>query len=135
MKRKIDSESKRRILLVDDDISLLRMLRKFLIGLGYDVHTAQDGQEAVKKTMKVKPNLIISDLEMPGIDGLAFTTALKKHPAGRKIPLIILTAHSGFNQMEMLYQAGADLFLEKPVKLEQLKEYVESLFTTGEIRI
>ncbi|MBN1356283.1 response regulator [bacterium] len=135
MKSKQDAGEKRVILLVDDDINLLRMVRKFLIGQGYEVFTAQNGKEAVKKTVEVKPTLIVTDLEMPGVDGLTFTSALKKHPVAKRIPLIVLTAHSGITEMQSSYQAGADLFLEKPVKLNQLKQYIDSLLTTGELKI
>lgn len=119
--------AKKRILLIDDDPNILKMLKRFLTANDYEVFTAQDGRVAVEMLKEAKPHLIITDLEMPRVDGLMFTAAIKKHPLGQKIPLIVLTAHSQYSYMQESYDVGADLFLGKPVKLELLKQQIDSL--------
>jgi DNA-binding response OmpR family regulator len=122
-----DPVAKKKIFLVDDDRQILRMIRKFLISKQYDVKTAQNGREAITKILEDKPDLVITDLEMPEVNGLTFTAALKKHSTVKDIPVIVLTAHAGFSNQKGSFKAGADVFLKKPVKMKVLETNIKFL--------
>ncbi|MBN1356284.1 response regulator [bacterium] len=127
------SAAGKRILVVDDDKKVLRMLKKFLGNLNHTVYTAENAMEAVKLLAEAKPHLIITDLKMPGIDGISLTAAIKKHEKGNKIPIIVLTAHGSPESMRSSYDAGADLFISKPIKVYDLLVLVDRLLDQSKI--
>jgi two-component system, OmpR family, phosphate regulon response regulator OmpR len=123
----------KRILVVDDDNKVLRLMKKFLSDLNYSVFTASSAVEAVKLLGEAKPHLIITDFKMPGVDGIKLTSAIKKHEKGQKIPIIVLTAFGGEETMRSCYDAGADLFISKPIKLGDLLVHVDRLLNKSKI--
>jgi DNA-binding response OmpR family regulator len=109
--------SKKRILVVDDDVNILRVFRKILEKEGFTVETAETGKDAVKKMKKAKFNLCIVDVKLPDMDG---TELLLRIPNDSKIIKIIVTGFSTNEVGKKAAEYGADDFLVKPVKSEEL---------------
>ena len=108
---------KQRILLVDDDLSILRVFKGILEKEGYAVETAETGKDALKKIKKAKFNVCIVDVKLPDMDG---TELLLKIPNDPKIIKIVVTGFSTIEAGKKAADYGADDFLVKPVKAEEL---------------
>jgi CheY-like chemotaxis protein len=116
-----------KILVVDDEPSIRDVLRDLLTAAGYTVVTASDGREALPMALADKPDLIISDIRMPKLDGLTLCKALRVNPETKSIPIIMLTSYNTSEHMEAAMAAGADDFLPKPLNVEEVKIRVRSL--------
>jgi DNA-binding response OmpR family regulator len=116
-----------RILVVDDEPPVRNVLRDVLSADGYVVVTADDGREALPLTLRDKPDLIITDIRMPKLDGLTLCKALRVNPETKSIPILMLTNYSTSEQMEAAMAAGADDFLPKPLNVEEVRIRVRSL--------
>ena len=108
-----------RILLVDDDAKLRRLLSLRLEALGYAVDTAESAEQALRMLEDVRPALVLSDLRMPGMDGMALLERLQALQPG--LPVIMLTAHGEIPDAVRATQSGAVDFLTKPVDPQALK--------------
>lgn len=119
-----------RILLVDDDTGLLRLLSLRLESAGYEVSTAQSGEEALARLPQARPDLVITDLRMGAMDGLALHDALRKdHPS---LPVIILTAHGSIPEAVEATRRGVFGFMAKPFDgKELLAEVARALALSG----
>ena len=107
-----------RVLVVDDEPDFLSTIRIRLSQAGYDVICAQDGRDALAK-MKLKfPDVIVSDVMMPVMDGIDFFQELKSNPDTKSIPLIMMTVQNHLE--DGLRAVGADGFLAKPVEADEL---------------
>jgi putative two-component system response regulator len=109
-----------RVLVVDDLPDHAEMLRELLEPEGYEVATAADGQEAIDKALAAPPDLIIMDVNMPRVDGLAACRRLKLDLRTRLVPIVLVTALGHRENRLQGIAAGADDFLTKPVDIEQL---------------
>lgn len=109
-----------RILVVDDDTWILRMVTTVLEKRGYRVVTAQDGDEALAAISADPPELVITDVMMPRMDGWAFIRALRAKPAFAFTPVIFLTALGGDEDRIRGFRLGADDYLPKPFRFEEL---------------
>ncbi|MEZ4598216.1 MAG: sigma 54-interacting transcriptional regulator [Syntrophotaleaceae bacterium] len=116
-------EKKYRILLVDDDADLLRLLSIRLGNAGYEVHTAESGEEAMARLSVVRPHLVISDLCMEGMDGMALFDAVRQVHAS--LPVIILTAHGSIPDAVDATRRGVFTFLTKPLDSKDLLREIE----------
>lgn len=127
---------KDRILIIDDDENIIRMLKQFFLDNFLEVFTAKNAVEAVMLLKEVKPQVIITDLEMPGVDGIRLTQTLKKAMAAqhKNIPMIVLTSHDTPDDEKRSYAAGADLFMGKPPKLNILLLRVQEFLNASEIK-
>lgn len=112
-----------RILAVDDDPDLLRLLSIRLTAEGYEVDCAKDASEALKQLVSFRPGLVISDLRMPGIDGMGLFAEIQRLRPG--LPVIMLTAHGTIPDAVAATQNGAFDFLTKPVDKEALLPVVK----------
>jgi CheY-like chemotaxis protein len=122
-----------RILVVDDDESLRELLRMHLSAAGYDVSTAADGISAGYQVLKAPPDLILSDVNMPHMDGFEFIAALKSDKTLPIIPVIFLTSlEDGDGRGKEL---GAVGYLTKPVRADRLLELVAKHVPGGAIPI
>ncbi|GAA0551308.1 response regulator [Paractinoplanes ferrugineus] len=109
------------VMLVDDSATMLMSLKSILTKAGYAVETAGHGKEALDKLGKgVKPNLIISDVNMPQMDGITFVREARKSPGLRFTPMLMLTTESEQAKRTEAKSAGATGWLVKPVAPEQL---------------
>jgi DNA-binding NtrC family response regulator len=109
--------NKKRILIVDDDVTILKGFKKILEKEGFTVENAETGKDAIKKMEKVKFNVCIFDVKLPDMDG---TELLLKIPNDPKIVKIIVTGFSTIEVGKKAADYGADDFLVKPVKSEEL---------------
>lgn len=116
-----------KILVVDDEQPIRDLLREVLTGVGYNVVTASDGREALPMTLTDKPDLILSDIRMPKLDGLTLCKALRVNPETKNIPIIMLTSFNTSEHMEAAMAAGADDFLPKPLNVDEVKIRVRCL--------
>ena len=115
------------LLLVEDNEASRDALARRLERRGYHVLLAVDGHEAVSIGRTAKPDLILMDLGLPGIDGWDATAHLKMDPETRHIPIIVLTAHAMPNDRHQALAAGGDDFDTKPVQFERLLGKIETL--------
>jgi CheY-like chemotaxis protein len=118
---------RRRILLADDEPSLVKMLSKHLELAGYEVLVAFDGQEALTKAKAERPDLIILDIMMPKLDGYNVCATLKQDPRYQQIPILILTAKTRKEDEAMAKKVGADEYIRKPFRSEALIESIQRL--------
>ena len=115
------------ILIVDDSASMRQVVGIALKGAGYLVLEGRDGQDALTKLTGQKVNLIISDVNMPNMDGISFVKAVKLLPAYRFTPIIMLTTESEDSKKREGQAAGAKAWVVKPFKPEQLLGAVQKL--------
>ena len=115
------------ILVVDDSASLRQVVSIALKGGGYDVIEACDGKDALNKLTGQKIHLIISDVNMPNMDGIAFVKAVKQLPNYKFTPIIMLTTESQEDKKMEGQAAGAKAWVVKPFKPEQMLAAVAKL--------
>jgi len=115
------------ILIVDDSASLRQVVSITLKGAGYDVIEGRDGQDALTKLTGQKIHLIISDVNMPNMDGITFVTAAKKIPAYKFTPVIMLTTEAGEAKKQAGQAAGAKAWMVKPFQPSQMLAAVAKL--------
>jgi two-component system, OmpR family, response regulator MprA len=117
------------ILVVDDDAPVRRMLERTLSANGYEVESSPDGGGALAAVERSVPDLVVVDVTMPGLDGLAVSRALRKKGYG--LPILILTARDGVSDRVAGLDAGADDYLVKPFAPEELLARVRALLRRG----
>lgn len=126
MARRIYGIMPQEILVVEDEPAVAEMIRFGLEGVGYKIVLAANGQEALSLAGERNPDLIISDILMPVMDGYALYKELKKNPATARIPVLILTARG---KMEDSFRVmGVDDFIVKPLDVDVLLSKIESYF-------
>lgn len=122
-----EPDSKEKILLIDDDPGILRMLGLTLRRFGYKIETADDGRKGLAKAETFKPDLIILDVMMPDLSGLEVCRRLRSNVATARIPILMLSAKAGDIDKAAGFQAGADDYLVKPVGVKALLARVEGV--------
>ncbi|MDB5313798.1 MAG: divK 3 [Gemmataceae bacterium] len=115
-----------RILLVEDEQVNREMFRRRLVARGFDVLTAENGERAVELTTAERPELVLMDLGLPGIDGWEATRRLKANPDTAPIPVIALSAHATADAKEKAFAVGCVEFETKPVQMDRLVEKVQA---------
>jgi DNA-binding response OmpR family regulator len=115
--------SKKRVLVVEDDLAIARMLEKILQA-DYEVMVAHDGAAALKAARRTAPDLALLDVELPGLNGLHLAERLKVELGLGKIPIIFLTARDSPLDVVRGIQVGARHYLTKPFKLEEVRDKV-----------
>ena len=118
---------KRRILLVEDNVTNMLVTSDYLNDKGFQVIEARDGSEAIEYALKQKPDLILMDIQMPGISGLEAIKRLRATPGFDSVPIIALTALAMSGDRERCIQAGANEYMAKPASLKKLAEMIEQL--------
>jgi DNA-binding response OmpR family regulator len=116
-----------KILFVDDEEQIRRLLSSFLTRRGYLVKTAVDGQEALSMLESETPDLVITDVNMPNLDGVELTRRLRAHPRLNAMPIIMLSAKVQTDEILAGYAEGADEYVPKPIEMRILAAKVESL--------
>jgi len=102
------------VLVADDDADILRFVEINLRLEGFEVVTARDGPDALAKAVAVRPDLVLLDVQMPGIDGYTICARIRADASLAAVPVIIVTANYGSAEVEAARRAGADDFLVKP---------------------
>jgi CheY-like chemotaxis protein len=111
----------KRILIADDDDDALSGLANLLTGMGHEVALAANGAQAVEVAVQFDPEVVILDLGMPLVDGLAAARALRRLPNGHAIMLVALTGWGQPQHRELTNDAGFDVHLVKPISGDQLQ--------------
>jgi len=117
----------KKVLLVDDSISMRQMLQFVISGAGYDVTTACDGVEGLAKTEGERFDLIISDVNMPNMNGLEMVKQVKSASMNKFSPVIMLTTESGGDMKEKGKAAGVKVWVVKPFNPDQLLAVVKKV--------
>jgi DNA-binding response OmpR family regulator len=119
------ANSNQSILVVDDDANSLDIVRTFLESRGYHVVTAMDGNAALSCLEEVRPVLVLLDVMMPGMDGWEVARVIKNHPDFVNTRVVMLTARSDFADKQEGLRSGADDYIVKPIRLDDLGDRVE----------
>ncbi len=114
--------TKRRVLVVEDNLDNMTLISDVLLSLGYDPLIAKDGEEGIRLATAEKPDLILMDLSLPKMDGWTATRHLKADPDVKHIPVIALTAHAMLGDRDRALAAGCDDYISKPISLRELAE-------------
>lgn len=113
------------ILVVDDEPAFCAVVCEILQLAGFDVHQAINAQSALNVLQEIRPDLILTDVMMPGIDGLSFIRLLRKEPHCKDIPTIVVSALGSPDDQRAAEEAGADGFLAKPFTMIELRDMIE----------
>jgi DNA-binding response OmpR family regulator len=122
----MSEEQKTRILIIDDDVGFRDLLRIHLSAAGYKVQVAEDGVTGGRALLENPPDLVVSDLNMPFLDGFELLSLLRADEQTSSIPVILLSGRSDGDTMAKAVELGAADFLTKPVTRDQLLESIEA---------
>jgi two-component system alkaline phosphatase synthesis response regulator PhoP len=121
-------DSKKKILIADDEPDILEIIGYKLSREGYDVFTAEDGNEAVAKAKNIKPDLIILDMMMPHKNGMEVCEILRSQPAFANTMIVFLTAINDENKEIKMLDMGADDYITKPIAPKVLVSHINAMF-------
>jgi len=113
-----------RILIVDDNVTNLKLVAYLMKAKGYEVATAVDAESALEAVRSLKPRLILMDLQLPGTDGLELTRRLKADPDTQNIKIIAVTAYAMKGDQDRAFAAGCDDYVTKPIDTRTLPETI-----------
>jgi len=116
-----------KILIVDDCPTTRKLLGLYLKGKGYELIFAENGLDGLEKLAREKINLILSDLNMPYMDGIEFLKAVKSDPSLSHIPFLMVTTETDENERKRALDFGADGYLQKPVTAEVLSQSIKKI--------
>ena len=120
----------RRVLVVDDDPDIRRMVRAVLEYDGYTVDVAEDGYTALRVLEATRPDCVVLDVMMPGIDGYTVLDRIRSGDRGA-VPVVMLTAAADDGNAWQAWTKGVDYFLAKPFDADELLRYLDYLFPAG----
>ena len=126
--------SRGRVLVVDDELDLVRILEFGLSSAGYTVESASDGQEGLKKARETKPDIILLDLMLPKLDGYKVCRLLKFDERYKHIPIVILSARTQEGDQALAMEMGANLFVTKPYDFAEILGHIEALLKSPSVR-
>lgn len=130
-----DQETTRgRVLVVDDEPDLIKVLEFGLKASGYTVEVASDGQEGLKKAREIKPDVILLDLMLPKLDGYKVCRLLKFDDRFKHIPIIILSARTQEGDQALALEMGANRFVTKPYDFTEILGFIETLLKSPSVR-
>ena len=116
-----------RVLLVDDSISVRRFVGRMLTVGGFDVVTANDGAEAIAKVTERRFDVVVTDLEMPRVNGYELIEDLRRRSSTRHVPVIVLTTRAGDKHVSLARRLGVEHYVTKPVEESSFVRLVASL--------
>jgi len=114
-----------KLLLIEDDVSMLDLLRVHLKAAGHAVRAVSDAADGIRAILAEAPELILSDIAMPYLDGMELLRALRSDPITRRIPVIFLTGRNDDDTLVKARQLGVDDFLTKPIQVEDLLSAID----------
>ncbi|GAB6062297.1 response regulator [Deferrisoma palaeochoriense] len=123
-----------KILVVEDNVDNRDLLVKVLSRHGYEVVEATSGEEALELAPKVRPDLVLMDISLGGMDGLEATRRLKALPGVAGVPVVAITAYAMVGDRERALEAGCDGYIAKPVDVRALPDQVADFLRKGEAR-
>jgi DNA-binding response OmpR family regulator len=116
-----------RILVVDDEVNIVRLIQVNLERAGYQVETANNGVQALEKIRANRPHLLVSDVMMPEMDGFELLSNIRRDNALEDLPVIMLTAKASDKDVMAGYSRGADMYLTKPFNPAELLSFVKRI--------
>ena len=120
-----------RILCVDDNDTTLYLISTIIRRAGFEVCTAKDGESGIAAIKAERPDLVLMDVQMPGIDGFEATRRIKADPDIRHIPVIALSAHEREEKGQAIRESGCDAYLTKPIDVRALLAETHRLLETA----
>jgi two-component system cell cycle response regulator DivK len=118
----------KRILVVEDQEDNRRIVRDLVTSVGYELVEAVTGEEGVAMAERHRPDLILMDIQLPGLDGYEATRRIKANPALRQIPIIVVTSYALSGDVVKAHEAGCDAYIAKPYSprllLAKIREYL-----------
>ena len=117
----------RSVLIVDDESMARTLLRLMLVRAGFNVSEAEDGYDALEKIRKNRPDIVLLDVMMPGMDGFAVCETLRSNPETLSLPIIMLSAKTDLDSINKGLRAGATVYLTKPISPEDLTRHVREV--------
>jgi len=121
------------ILVVEDNERNLKLLRDLLEYKGYDVRTARTAEDGIALAVSEPPDLVLMDLQLPGIDGMEALRQLRESPRTADIPVVAVTAQAMKQDRERALEAGFDGYVEKPISVRAFPEQVRRFLSDGEV--
>ena len=118
--------SKARVLYIEDNRDNMILVKRVLEIEGYEVIQAASGTEGLAKALKDPPDIIITDINLPDIDGYEITSSLKKQAATAHIPVVAMTANVMQKDRDNVFGAGCDGYISKPIDVDELPVQIES---------
>jgi len=119
------SDNRIRVLSVDDEPEVLESLGELLSAAGFDVRSSSDAEKALEIAGSFRPDAIVLDIIMPQMDGYHFCKMLKKNEKTAQIPVIFLTGVDPQDDSGKAFEAGGQLFVKKPFRIEELVEVIK----------
>ncbi len=116
-----------RVLVVDDHAETVRVISDVLVREGFSVISATNGKECLSKVQAEHPDVVILDLMMPVMDGLKALRVLRENPQTRAVPVIVLTVRDQQGDVLAGWMAGADLYINKPCRIDELVSAVKRM--------
>ena len=116
-----------KLLIIEDDVTMLDLLRVHLKAVGHAVRTASDAADGIRYILAETPDLILSDIAMPYLYGMELLRALRSDAATRRIPVIFLTGREDDDTLVKARQLGVDDFLTKPIQVEDLLSSIDKV--------
>ena len=120
-----------RILVVEDNPKNLKLVRDVLSYSGYEVVEATTGEEGVRLAREVHPDLVLMDLQLPGIDGAEALRRIRSEDATRSMPVVAVTAFAMADDRRHAFDSGFDGYVEKPISVRSLAQQVQDFLTLG----
>lgn len=117
---------KARVLYIEDNKDNMILVKRVLEIEGYDLIGAETGQEGLDKAIENMPDIVITDINLPDLDGYDVTDRLKKNPQTAHIPVVAMTANVMKKDRENVMQAGCDGFISKPIDIDELPAQIEN---------
>ena len=121
------------ILVVEDNERNLKLLRDVLQYAGYDVRVARTAEDGITSAVSEPPDLVLMDLQLPGIDGMEALRRLRESPRTADIPVVAVTAQAMKQDRERALDAGFNGYLEKPITVRAFPDQVRRFLTGGEV--
>jgi len=115
----------KKILVIDDDVNTTRLIDIVFSREGYEIHAVNNSEESLPEALRAKPDLILLDLMMPGIDGIKTCKILQAHPDLKEVPILLFSSAGDIKSKVEAFNAGARDFITKPVHFEELKSRVK----------
>jgi two-component system, cell cycle response regulator DivK len=113
-----------RVLVVEDNVLNLKLVRDVLLHAGFDVVEARSGEDGIVRALEDQPDIILMDLQLPGIDGTETMQTIKRTPMGSNIPIVALTAFAMAEDRERALRNGFDGYLSKPINIRDLPRQI-----------
>lgn len=121
----------KRVLIVEDNLINLKLAATILTKAGYEVRQAPDAPDGIEQARAWRPDLILMDVQLPGMDGLSATQELKSDPATRGIPIIALTAFAMKGDEQKMLAAGCDGYIAKPLRYHEFLAQISAVLGPG----